>query len=64
MTEPMDPEDRPDPPLQGDERATLNGQPVDPNGSAMAEPTGPTTFTLVVENEIGRAESSVQVRLR
>jgi uncharacterized damage-inducible protein DinB len=25
MTEPMDPEDRPDPPLEGDERATLNG---------------------------------------
>jgi len=46
------------------DRASLGEQAVDPLGGAVpVTPSGTTTYTLVVENELGRAERSVQVRV-
>jgi hypothetical protein len=46
------------------DRASLQGEAVDPlGGSLQVAPTSTTTFTLVVENELGRSERSVTVTI-
>jgi hypothetical protein len=46
------------------DRATLQDQSVDPNGGTVqVTPTATTTYSLVVENELGRVERSVEVRI-
>jgi hypothetical protein len=46
------------------DRASIQDQPVEPTGGALqVSPTATTTFTLVVENELGRTERSVEVRV-
>jgi hypothetical protein len=46
------------------DRANIGDQTVDPDvGSLDVSPTTTTTFTLVVENELGRTERSVQLRV-
>jgi hypothetical protein len=46
------------------ERANLQDQSVDPaTGTLQVSPNTTTTYTLVVENELGRAERSVEVRV-
>jgi hypothetical protein len=46
------------------ERATLDGRSVDPLvGTAEVSPASTTTYTLVVENELGRSERNVEVRV-
>jgi hypothetical protein len=46
------------------DRASLGDQSVDPTGGALqVSPTATTTFTLVVENELGRTERSIEVRV-
>ena len=45
-------------------RATIGNQAVDPNGGSLTvTPTGSTTYTLVVENELGRTERTVEIRV-
>ncbi|HEX8968070.1 MAG TPA: hypothetical protein VF937_09335, partial [Chloroflexota bacterium] len=47
--------------VRGD-RASLADKTVDPSGGSLqVSPTATTTYTLVVENELGRGERSVQV---
>jgi hypothetical protein len=46
------------------DRASLGEQTVDPDvGSLDVSPAATTTYTLVVENELGRTERSVQLRV-
>ena len=46
------------------ERANLQDQAVDPTaGSLQVSPTATTTYTLIVENELGRTERTVEVRV-
>jgi hypothetical protein len=49
--------------VRGDQ-ATLNDKAVEPSGGSMqVSPTSTTQYTLVVENELGRIERSVEVRV-
>jgi hypothetical protein len=51
--------------VRGAERASLNGEPIAPSaGSVEVRPTQDTLFTLVVENELGRAERQITVTVR
>jgi ribosomal protein L24E len=46
-------------------RVTLNGRPVEPgSGSLEVQPDQDTTYTLVAENELGRAERRAVVQVR
>jgi hypothetical protein len=46
------------------DRASIGDKTVDPAGGTLAvSPTATTTYTLVVENELGRSQRSVQVRV-
>ena len=49
--------------VRGD-RASLADQTVDPTGGVLkVSPTATTTYTLVVENELGRSQRTVEVRV-
>jgi hypothetical protein len=46
------------------DRASLGNQTVDPNGGVLKlSPTTTTTYTLVVDNELGRSQRSVEIRV-
>jgi hypothetical protein len=46
------------------DRASIQDLTVDPlGGTLQVAPTGTTTFTLIVENELGRTERSVEIRV-
>ena len=49
---------------RGAERVSLNGEPVATDGSLEVRPTQNTLYTLLVENELGRAERQLQVNAR
>jgi hypothetical protein len=46
------------------ERGSLNGDRIDPAGGTISlSPTADTTYRLIVENELGRTEQALQVRI-